>query len=304
MKLFSKIQHYVFVLTLIFLAIFLVSFLLKTKYPGPQAAFSPLKNDPIQTPTNAKEFTLTINDVEYTITPLFDYELYGMIVSMGDNLGWLGRFKEQDPLNTNDFCIIWGSNIDNGIYQEMSFRNEDFICRIEFHGDYKDLSKYTNDHLSNNHLLVDRETNSKLYNQIKSAKVGDQIHFKGYLASYSTKKSGVQTGTRGSSTTREDSGDGACETVYIKSFEIIKKYTSPMLVINHLSGYFVIYGIIIWIVLFITSLIIPNRYGREDKEVVSKTTNYSSSLPTNITQENIGIPPVEKNSKQQKNNGA
>jgi len=298
MKLFSKIQHYVFVLTLIFLAIFLISCLLKAKYPGPQAAISSLKNDPVQTPTNTKEFTLTIDDVEYTITPLFDYELYGMIVSTGDNLGWLGRFKEQDPLNTNDFCVIWGSNIDNGIYQEMSFRNEDFVCRIEFHGDYKDLSKYSNNHLSNNHFLLDRKTNSKIYRQIKSAKVGDQIHFKGYLASYSTKKSGVQTGTRGSSTTREDSGDGACETVYIKSFENIKKYNSPILVINNFSGYFVICGIIVWIVLFIISLIIPNRYGREDKEVVSKIKNYSGSLPTNITQRNVDVPPIEKNSKQ------
>ena len=46
--------------------------------------------------------------------------------------------------------------------------------------------------------------------------VGDQIHFEGYLSSYSN-ASGFH---RGTSTIRTDTGNGACETVYVTEFDI------------------------------------------------------------------------------------
>lgn len=294
MKTLSKIQKYVSILTLIFLAIFLVSYFAKNKLPDPKSALSLLKNDPIQTPTDAKKFTIKSGDSEYEITPLYNYELYGMIVSTGDNLGWLSRFKDRDPLNSNDLCVIWGSNVDSGIYQQMSFKNEEFVCKIEYNGDYKDYSKYSNNHLSNNHLLADGKTNSEIYSAIRTAKAGDQIYFKGYLASYTTKKAGVLLGSRGSSTTREDSGMGACETVYIKSFEIIKKYNSPIFVVNQLSKEFSIFGIILWTLLFFAFLIIPNKYQRSDETILSSKITFKESLPVNITKEKSIGPESDK----------
>ena len=46
--------------------------------------------------------------------------------------------------------------------------------------------------------------------------VGDQVHFEGYLASYSN-GNGFH---RGTSTTRTDTGNGACETVYVTEFDV------------------------------------------------------------------------------------
>jgi hypothetical protein len=48
------------------------------------------------------------------------------------------------------------------------------------------------------------------------------VRFRGYLASYSNERGGK----RGTSTTRTDTGDGACETVYVEYFRIVEPATS------------------------------------------------------------------------------
>jgi len=54
---------------------------------------------------------------------------------------------------------------------------------------------------------------------ILSAKKGDQIYLKGYLAEYTHSNGSFR---RGTSTTRVDSGNGACETIYLEDFRILK----------------------------------------------------------------------------------
>jgi hypothetical protein len=44
---------------------------------------------------------------------------------------------------------------------------------------------------------------------------GDHIRLKGVLAKYANKDSGFN---RGTSITREDTGNGACETIYLNEF--------------------------------------------------------------------------------------
>jgi len=50
--------------------------------------------------------------------------------------------------------------------------------------------------------------------------VGDQIYFKGYLAEYAHSN---RTFTRGTSTSRTDTGNGACETVYVEDYQILRQ---------------------------------------------------------------------------------
>ena len=52
---------------------------------------------------------------------------------------------------------------------------------------------------------------------------GDQIKIKGYLVDYKVAKDGQTLFTRGTSTTRTDNGNGACETIYVEDVEIIRK---------------------------------------------------------------------------------
>jgi len=75
------------------------------------------------------------------------------------------------------------------------------------------LRAFRLDQISNNHLLT---ADPALRARIGDVTVGDQIHLEGYLASYSN-ASGFH---RGTSTTRKDTGNGACETVYVTEFDI------------------------------------------------------------------------------------
>ena len=49
---------------------------------------------------------------------------------------------------------------------------------------------------------------------------GDHIRLKGMLVEYSNPANGFR---RGTSTTRTDTGNGACETIYVEDFEVIRK---------------------------------------------------------------------------------
>ena len=71
--------------------------------------------------------------------------------------------------------------------------------------------------LSNNHLLTD---DPQVNQAIMAAEPGDHIAFTGVLAGYSHSNGKFK---RGTSTSRTDIGNGACETVFIDDFQIIKK---------------------------------------------------------------------------------
>ena len=53
--------------------------------------------------------------------------------------------------------------------------------------------------------------------RVAQIRIGDQVHIKGLLARYGAAGGGL----RGTSTTREDSGNGACQTILVDDFEIV-----------------------------------------------------------------------------------
>ena len=116
-----------------------------------------------------------------------------------------------------DVCVIWGDNTRSDL-QAIDFWNGIFTCNV-FTRDQQAWDSFDMNQLSNNHLISDDESIRKKVTKIK---VGDQIRVRGYLASYSNSGGGK----RGTSTTRTDTGDGACETVFVDSFRILQSATS------------------------------------------------------------------------------
>lgn len=109
----------------------------------------------------------------------------------------------------------------DGIYKKMSFSSDSWTCWVSSKT-RSDWEKFSMLELSNNHILIDNET---LKRTIMSTEKGDQIRFKGMLVNYRNEYNDYR---RGTSTTRDDTGNGACETVYITSFEIIKKANTSL----------------------------------------------------------------------------
>lgn len=191
----------------------------KDVLPTPNFYLSSQLNDPKQTKTSHPSFTIETHDQSYMLTPLFDYELEGVVVTYNNaeqfgNIWHTKRWK--DFINLKDLCVIWGKNVVDGIYQDMSFSSDSWTCWASAK-DFATWQNFSMTQLSNNHVLID---NDEIKQKIMSTENGDQIRFAGMLVNYKNLNNNYQ---RNSSTVRTDTGNGACEVVYIASFEIIKK---------------------------------------------------------------------------------
>ena len=142
-----------------------------------------------------------------------------MIVSYHRSGTWWDMYHYgiwRDFINVKDICVIWGEqNIDSEVYKELGFRSDTWTCYC-YWKDNETLRRFDGRCVSNNHLLSDSK---ELNRTIMRAEIGDQIYLRGYLSQYSHSGNKFR---RGTSTRRDDTGNGACETIFLEDFEILK----------------------------------------------------------------------------------
>lgn len=217
----------------------------------PGAAILPeLAQDPVQEQVSMPPFTADIGGRGYQVKPLYEYELWGLVVSMHQSEGWRDYAHRDwgDSLNVADLCVVWGEhNARSGLYQKLSFSSGQFTCYVES-SDSATWEKFVGEELSNNHILV---TDKAIRARVKNARIGDQIHFRGYLVNYQ-----LPGGWRNTSTVRTDSGNGACEVVWVEEFDVLKKRPGlgPGL---RWAGVLLMLGAVI---LFLLTALLPARF--------------------------------------------
>jgi hypothetical protein len=200
-------------------AVLVASLFLRYRLPDKALILEPLLQPPVQTGEGVPEpFEETRKGVTYAIRPLFSYELWGLVVSYHHSSSFVDISHKQwnDHINTKDVCVIWGKNVATGVYKRMTFRNRDFTCFYRY-PDRETGELFSENALSNNHLLP---ADPAVAAAVKRARTGDQVRFKGWLVSYGIKGAPY---ARGSSTVRNDRGNGACEVVYVTEFEILRE---------------------------------------------------------------------------------
>lgn len=225
---FQRLLKY---LLLISLGLMSVALFYKDKLPPPHVyQHLPLKS-PLQQPTERGIFTVKTERYNYIITPKFDYELTGVVVSYSNADGFTNIWHHKrwkDFINVRDLCVVWGKNVRSGVYQHVAFRSDSWTCWASWEkGKWGRV--FQGNAISNNHLLTNNEA---IKSALLQAHIGDVIHFKGVLADY--KNEGAHT-ARATSTTREDSGNGACEIVYLDEFAILKKANAGWRILYSLS---------------------------------------------------------------------
>ena len=186
--------------------------------PPPAELLPALQDEPAQQAVRQPAYTTNSHGITYTIQPLYEYDLVGLVVSKHDTKTWWDYLHREwnDNLNILDVCVIWGNNARSGAYADIAFSSGQFTCNFSTHSD-KAYAAFDQTAISNNHLLTDQPGIAKTMHAVR---VGDQIHFRGHLAEYSHHQ-GMDF-KRGTSTVRTDTGNGACETVFVDSIEIIK----------------------------------------------------------------------------------
>ncbi|MBU0613129.1 hypothetical protein KKB10_03875 [Patescibacteria group bacterium] len=214
----EKTVHRLFIAILV---VFAVLFFLRNSLPSQNELVDEVAQIPIQKEINKDTITIPLDGSIGEVDPLYSYELYGLVVASYDSDVWYDQFHKDDPLNTKDLCVVWGGNATEGKYLKGKYSHGEFTCFWNFKS-YEDYRNFNESEIANNHLIPADES---LADKIKEAQIGDQIHFKGYISSYSiiSEEDSSIIFSRGTSTIREDTGDNSCETVYVTDFEIVKK---------------------------------------------------------------------------------
>lgn len=236
---------WVFLLALILLV---PSYMKKDALPDASEIDARLLQSPVQTPTRLAPFMRTFQGKNYMISPKFEYELYGLVVSSRNlEKTWYNIDYKRDPYNIKDLCVIWGGNLISNDFRKIHYESGLWTCYVR----YGSGVVFIPDALSNNHLLPGNDT---VLQSLEDAEPGDQIHFSGQLVDY-TRGDG---GTRTTSTTRSDTGNGACEVVYLDQFEILKRRNVIWKIGFALAKYTLIASGLAWLV--VTLFIAPPRW--------------------------------------------
>jgi len=228
-----------------------VSWFMKDRYPLENEILPDLLQEPVQAAVERPPFTAEAGGVRYTIRPLYTYEIRGMVVSQHDCGAWWDIYHHdlwKDFINLKDLCVIWGRNLESGVYRDMGFRNDSWTCSWSW-PDAETGARFLRTGLSNNHLLC---TDDTLRERIRRTSPGDQVWLRGTLAEYSH---GHGAFHRGTSTRRDDTGNGACETIFVEDYEILRPANPGWRAVYRLSGFAALGALLLLAIRFGRSLL-------------------------------------------------
>lgn len=214
--------------------------------PPPERLVPALGREPHQVPTNRPPFRASVGGTSYTVEPLYDYDLVGLVVSENVAGGWwsgsLGFHRRHgDHLNVKDVCVVWGANALGGAYRRARFRSGEFTCSVWFPTTAA-AAAFDPTALANNHLL---SADDRLRGRLRALRRGDQIRLRGQLAAYGHNQG--RPFRRGTSTRRDDTGNGACETLYVKELEVLRPVDPTWRRLARLAPLAVLAGAVAWL---------------------------------------------------------
>jgi hypothetical protein len=174
--------------------------------------------EPLQRASERGAFSTTIKGYTYALTPRAAYEIAGLVVSQHRGDALFNLYHQADPGNIRDVCVVWGEAVTNGSYRKVEFSSGEFTCSYSWSGAL--TPAFRPEKMSNNHLIpADRA----IARRIGAIRVGDQIRMTGLLVDYTVTKDGRHVFTRRTSLTRGDTGNGACEILYVTGLSVVAR---------------------------------------------------------------------------------
>ena len=164
-----------------------------------------LLSDPIQKTVASK----SISHGDYTLQPQASFEITARVLSKTKY-----TFDRNADLVPVDLALGWGPMSQHKVLDTLKIWQDHRWYFYRYEGSPVIPNDQMAKHSANMHLIPH---NSKIESQIKAVKKGEVVHLTGYLVNV--------TGENGfywnSSLTREDTGDGSCEVVLVKTIEIL-----------------------------------------------------------------------------------
>ena len=224
-------------------ALLATSLLLRHALPAPAELRPELANEPLQVAAQTAPFVTTVGGVTYTVKPVADYEIWGLVVSNHDTRTWWNWIHEatHDNLNVVDLCVVFAENVSSGGYVGLDYSSGQFVCYVQTRSTER-WQRFSMRAIANNHLLADRPS---LAAKLRAVRIGDQVRIRGMLAEYSHNHGFAYT--RGTSVTRDDTGNGACETIYVQDVEILQRGRGPWHVLLWVAWALMGVGLVLWL---------------------------------------------------------
>ncbi len=176
-----------------------------------------VRRNPIQQSITEKPFSFEYHDEKYVIQPIATYDISGLVVTHNDISSIFDAYHTKHSVDFRDICLVWGANVGSGIYLRHKFWSMPWSCHYQALDNTAESTLVENQ-ISNNHLIA---ADDSVRNTIINFKIGDQIRLTGKLINYW--RADFPEYSRQSSTTREDTGNGACEVVWVESAELLKR---------------------------------------------------------------------------------
>jgi len=165
------------------------------------------KAEPAQTPVDR---AAPMEKNGFAIKPLARYEITARVLSK-ESYRWDAGAK----LVPIDLTMGWGLMSDSAMLDKLKITqgNRWYDWKIDNMAELSIAVDAINRHVANMHLIAADDTIAK---QIRNIRPGKIINMRGYLVEVS----GKDGFTWRSSLSREDSGGGACELMWVESFSV------------------------------------------------------------------------------------
>jgi len=174
----------------------------RARAPGVLAAVEPQQHN--------LDHAGSFQDRDFTITPLADFSLTARVLSRADY-----RFDPTSSISPTDLAMGWGRMSDSAVLAKLDISQSNRWYTYRWGADGPPIPK---DEIvrssANMHMLPADDT---VRWELKQVRPGDIVHLEGELI----EAHGANGGVWRSSMTRDDSGDGACEVVYVKSLVVM-----------------------------------------------------------------------------------
>lgn len=144
----------------------------------------------------------------YTFTPLAEFDIHARVLSREDY-----RFDEGAELSPIDLALGWGAMSDASVVDYFNISQSGRWYRWE----YQELPipvKQVIESSANMHMIP---ANDSVEDALDDVRKGNIIRLRGKLVQINR----ADGWNWRSSLTRKDSGDGACEVIYVESFSIV-----------------------------------------------------------------------------------
>ena len=219
------------------------SLFLRHSLPSPGDLRAELRNEPLQQPALVAPFQTTVRGVTYTVKPVAEYEIWGLVVSNHDTSTWWNWIHKasNDNLNVVDLCVVFAENVASGGYAGLDYSSGQFVCYVQTSSS-EQWQRFSMRALANNHLLADRPS---IVAKLRDVRVGDQVRIRGWLSEYAHNHGFAFT--RGTSLTRDDTGNGACETIFVQDVEVLRDGGRPWRWLVWPAVALIVVGVALWL---------------------------------------------------------